>query len=128
MQKLTFGGDGIVPKPAAQYAMAVRRGPILAVSGQVAFVPGQMDGPLPGIEAQTRTVFTNLGHVLATAGSSFADVVMVRVYLAHEEDFEVLNTVFNEVFAESQPARTTVWVYLPGGLLVETDLLAVVDD
>lgn len=128
MQSHTFDSTDAVPAPAANYALAVRRGPILAVSGQVAFLPGQLLGPAPDIEAQARVVFDNLRHVLSLAGATFADVVMVRIYLAHEEDFGVLNAVFNEVFDKVRPARTTVWVHLPGGLLVEVDLLAVLDD
>jgi len=129
MESVAFSGNGLVPTPAAHYSPAIRRGPILAVSGQVPFMPGSLpDGAEPpGIEPQARAVFNNLAQVLQSAGASFADVVMVRIYLAREEDFAAMNAVFNEVFAAPFPARTTVWVRFPGGILIEADLLAVVD-
>ncbi|MFE3027163.1 RidA family protein [Nocardia tengchongensis] len=124
MHTTAFAAENI-PGPAANYSPAVRRGPILAVSGQVAFLPGHIDGPPPGIEEQAEAVFANLRSVLAAAGSSFADVVMVRIYLAREEDFAAMNEVFDRTFTPPFPARTTVWVHLPAGLLIEADLLAV---
>jgi enamine deaminase RidA (YjgF/YER057c/UK114 family) len=91
-----------------------------------------MPGSLPagtertGFEEQARRVFSHLRYVLDSAGASFDDVVMVRAYLAREEDFPALNAVFDETFKTPFPVRTTVWVHLPGGLLIEADLLAVV--
>lgn len=129
MKSTAFDGGSRVPTPAARYSPAVRRGPILAISGQVPFMPGSLlagEAP-PAFEEQVRAVFTNLSNVLESAGASFDDVVMVRVYLAREEDFPVMNAVFNETFTDRFPARTTVWVHLPAGILVEADLLAVVD-
>lgn len=111
--------------PAADYSPAVRRGPVLAVSGQVAYLPGQLSGPPPDITEQAQAVFDNLRKVLAAAGSSFDEVVMVRIYLAREEDFAAMNEVFNRTFTAPYPARTTVWVTLPADLLIEVDLLAV---
>ncbi len=114
-----------IPAPAASYSPAVRRGGILAVSGQVGLRPRQTSAAGIGISEQTRQVFVNLRAVLAEAGASFADVVMVRVLLAREEDFAPMNEIFRETFTEPYPARTTAWVHLPFGLLVEADLLAV---
>jgi enamine deaminase RidA (YjgF/YER057c/UK114 family) len=55
---------------------------------------------------------------------------MVRVYLTDTDHFAELNEIYNE-YLESQdlkappPARTTVYVGLPKGLLIEADALAV---
>ncbi|MFE3319304.1 RidA family protein [Nocardia sp. NPDC059195] len=124
MESTVYSAPG-VPAPAANYSPAIRRGPVLAVSGQVAYLPGQLTGPPMGIEDQARAVFGNLRAVLAAAQASLSDVVMVRIYLAREEDFATMNKVFDETFAPPFPARTTVWVTLPAGLLIEVDLLAV---
>ncbi|MEA5360325.1 RidA family protein [Amycolatopsis sp., V23-08] len=113
------------PPPAAGYSPVVRRGPLLAISGQVPFLPGRLEGPVPGFREQARTVFGYLVQLLETAGAGVPDVLVVRIYLAREQDFPVMNEVFDEVFGEVRPARTTVWVDLPGGLLIEADVLAV---
>jgi enamine deaminase RidA (YjgF/YER057c/UK114 family) len=55
-------------------------------------------------------------------------VVMVRVYLTDTGHFAEFNELYNAFFAdlkEAPAARTTVYVGLPAGLLVEIDALAV---
>jgi enamine deaminase RidA (YjgF/YER057c/UK114 family) len=66
--------------------------------------------------------------VLAAARSSFDDVVMVRVYLTDTGHFGEFNKTYNTLLEEPYPARTTVYVGLPAGLLVEIDVLAVPGD
>jgi len=127
MLSQTFSVPG-APAPAARYSPVVRRGPLVAVSGQVPFLPGRLDGPAPGIREQTRTVFGCLLELLGAAGATVSDVLTVRLYLAREEDFAAVNEIFDEVFGDVRPARTTVWVHLPGELLVEADVLAVVGE
>jgi enamine deaminase RidA (YjgF/YER057c/UK114 family) len=55
---------------------------------------------------------------------------MVRVYLTDTGHFAEFNELWNTYFAsltQAPPARTTVYVGLPEGLLVEIDALAVLD-
>ena len=52
---------------------------------------------------------------------------MCRVYLTDVAHFAEMNDAYREFFEESFPARTTVYVGLPEGLLVEIDALAVLD-
>jgi reactive intermediate/imine deaminase len=116
------------PKPPAKFSQAVRKGNIIQVAGQVAF--DAATGAIVGddIAGQTRQVFKNLQTVLAEGGSSLDDAVMVRVYLTDTSHFGPFNEVYNELIGEApQAARTTVYVGLPAGLLVEIDVLAVVD-
>lgn len=78
-----------------------------------------------GIEAQTRQVFANLDAVLAAAGSSFADVVKVNVFLTDMADFSTVNTIYATIFSEPHPARTTIAVAgLPQGAALEVELVA----
>ena len=65
--------------------------------------------------------------MLEAGGASFDDVVMCRVYLTDTAHFGELNEAYGEFVTEPYPARTTVYVGLPAGLLVEIDALAVVD-
>lgn len=117
---------GAAPAPAGPYSQGVRRGNVLALAGQVGVDPatGQL---ADGIGAQTRQALTNLGAVLREAGASFADVVMLRVYLTDPDHFATMNQVYSEFVVAPFPGRTTVYVGLPPGMLVEIDGLAVVE-
>jgi 2-iminobutanoate/2-iminopropanoate deaminase len=64
---------------------------------------------------------------LPEAGSSFADVVMLRVHLTEEGHFREMNTTLEKFLSEPYPARTTVYVGLPPDMLVEIDALAVIE-
>ena len=114
------------PRPAAAYSQGVRKGGILQVAGQVPVDPatGLIVGETVG--EQTRQALDNIRAVLEEAGSGFEDVVMLRVYLTRREDFAAMNAVYDEYVREPYPARTTVFVGLAEGLLVEIDALAVV--
>jgi reactive intermediate/imine deaminase len=116
------------PKPVAAYAQAARKGNILQVAGQVAIdaATGAVAGET--VAEQTHQTFKNLEAVLEAAGASFDDVVMVRVYLTDTGHFREFNETYNQLLEEPYPARTTVYVGLPAGLLVEIDVLAVLGD
>ena len=48
----------------------------------------------------------------------------MRVYLTEVVKFAELNAEYEKFFSAPYPARTTVYVTLPDGLLVEIDALA----
>ena len=114
------------------FSQAVRKGQLLAVSGQ-----GGAD-PLTGafstdVGEQTRQTLENLRAILYAAGSSFEDVIMLRVYLTTRDDFAAMNAVY-AIFMDEHiasgvlPSRTTVFPALPlPQMLVEIDALAVVE-
>ena len=114
------------PAPAAAYSQGVRKGGILQVAGQVPVEPstGLIVGETVG--EQTQQALQNVQAVLEEAGAGFDDVVMLRVYLTRREDFAEMNAVYEKFVSEPYPARTTVFVGLAEGLLVEIDALAVV--
>ncbi|WP_019815402.1 Rid family detoxifying hydrolase [Saccharomonospora saliphila] len=113
------------PAPVAAYSQAVRKGPILQVAGQVGIDPATGEVAPGGVAEQTRQVFANLRAVLQAGGAGLGDVVMMRAYLTTPDDFAEFNAVYNDVVVSPYPARTTVYVGLPAGLLVEIDALAV---
>lgn len=115
------------PTPVAAFAQGVRAGNILQVAGQVGIDPatGQVVGPT--VTEQARQTLANIAAVLAAGGASIDDVVMMRVYLTDTAHFGELNAVYNEFVTAPYPARTTVYVGLPAGLLIEIDALAVLD-
>lgn len=118
--------------PPARFSHGVRKGNILQVAGQVGFLPaveGRPPTPAgPGLRAQVIQTLANVQSVLEAGGGSWEDAVMVRVYLTDTAHFAEFNELYDEYFAPlTQPpaARTTVYVGLPAGLLVEIDALAV---
>lgn len=114
------------PKPAADYNQGVRKGGILQVAGQVPYDPATGEIVGDTVEEQTRRTLENVRAVLEEGGASFDDVVMLRVYLTETDDFASMNSVYKEFVSEPFPARTTLFVGLAEGLLVEIDALAVV--
>ena len=118
--------------PPAKFSHGVRKGNILQVAGQVGFGPaveGEAPAPVgPGLREQSIQTLRNVQAVLEEGGATWEDAMMVRVYLTDTSHFAEFNAVYDEFFAAlKQPpsARTTVYVGLPAGLLVEIDALAV---
>ena len=116
------------PEPISHYTDAVRVGDLLFVSG---CVPIDAGGGLVGgddVVEQARQTFANVGAVLAAAGSSFADVAKVTIFLTDVDDRTKINPVRQEVFGEARPASTLVEVSrlaMPGAK-IEVEAVAVV--
>jgi enamine deaminase RidA (YjgF/YER057c/UK114 family) len=118
--------------PPARFSHGVRKGNILQVAGQVGFLPaveGRPPTPAgPTLREQALQTLANVQSVLEAGGGSWEDAVMVRVYLTDTAHFAELNEIYDDFFAglkEAPAARTTVYVGLPAGLLIEIDALAV---
>ena len=113
--------------PTVPLTHGIRKGNILQVAGQVAFDPATNEIVGDDVATQTAQVMRNIVAILEAGGATLEDVVMCRVYLTDTAHFGELNDAYREFFEESFPARTTVYVGLPAGLLVEIDALAVLD-
>jgi reactive intermediate/imine deaminase len=113
--------------PTVPLTHGIRKGNILQVAGQVAFDPSTNEIVGTTVTEQTRQVMQNVRRVLEAGGATLDDVVMCRVYLTDKDHFGEMNDAYREFFEESFPARTTVYVGLPEGLLVEIDAMAVLD-
>lgn len=118
--------------PPARFSHGVRKGNIVQVAGQVGFLPaveGEPPTPAgPSLREQTLQTFANVEAILTEAGATWEDVIMVRVYLTDTDHFAEFNALYNEYLASRTTvpsARTTVYVGLPPGLLVEIDAQAV---
>lgn len=123
-QKVPFHPPG-APIPAGPYTPALAVGEWVFVSGQTAEEPGTDRLVQAGIEGQTRQVLENIRTILHAAGCTMADVVKVTAHLADIGDFAGYNAVYQEYFPEPYPTRTTVQSGLPGGALVEIDVIAI---
>jgi 2-iminobutanoate/2-iminopropanoate deaminase len=113
------------PPPIGPYSQSVRIGNLVHAAGQGADDPAT--GELAGddILTQTRQCLRNVKEVLAASGAALDHVIRVGVFLTDVADFAGMNEVYAETFAAPYPARTTVYVGLPGRLRVEIDALAV---
>ncbi|MCC5480658.1 RidA family protein [Streptomyces sp. NPDC059680] len=120
--------------PPAQFSHGVKKGNLLQVAGQVGFLPAEEGKPPapagPTLREQTLQTLANVRAILEEGGANWDDVMMIRVYLTDVDHFAEMNEIYDAYFEEqglTQPpaARTTVYVGLPAGLLIEIDALAV---
>jgi 2-iminobutanoate/2-iminopropanoate deaminase len=125
--KTAIHPDGAKPVPVP-LSPGIRKGAILQVAGQIPADPttGEIVGDT--VAEQTRQSMRNVLGVLEAGGAGMDDVVMIRVYLTDTAHFAEMNQAYQEFLTEPYPARTTVYVGLPPGLLVEIDALAVLGD
>jgi len=113
------------PAPKGIYSQAI------VATGTFVFVSGQGPAdPVTGIlnlgtfREQAEQTFRNVGALLAAAGTSWARVTKVNVYLADMKDFQEMNEVYKTFAVEPWPARTTVGAAL-GQIAIEVDCIAV---
>ncbi|MGI5157974.1 RidA family protein [Microbispora sp. CA-102843] len=116
------------PVLAAPLSQGIRKGPVLQVSGQLPFDPDTGEVVGTTVAEQTAQTLRNVNAVLKGAGAGLEDVVMLRVYLTDPAHLAEMNEAYAAAVGEPFPARTTVYMQLPPGLLVEVDALAVLDD
>jgi 2-iminobutanoate/2-iminopropanoate deaminase len=110
-------------RPQAPYSPVVVTGDLVFTAGQVAHDEA---GKLVAddIEGQCRRALDNVRTCLQTAGCDLADVVKVTTFLVDLGDFDVYNGVYREYFEEPYPARSSVGVSLPAGILIEIEAVA----
>ncbi len=115
-----------LPLPVGPYSPGTGFERLIFVSGQGATDPAT--GKLAGTDAgaQTEQCLKNLRTILQAGGSDLAHVLRCGVFLLDMTDFEEMNGVYQRVFGEHRPARTTIQAAgLPGeGLRVEIDCIA----
>jgi reactive intermediate/imine deaminase len=115
------------PPPAGPYSHAVKAGQLIATAGQVGVDPQTGEPAGINVASQTRQAIINLQSVLEEFGASLKSVFRVGVFLTRADDFAAMNDVYRALMPAPFPARTTVYVGLNPGLLVEIDALAYVD-
>ena len=109
--------------------------PMAAVVGNLLMTSGIMGAdPSTGelaasTEDQARFVFENLERVLAEAGGSVDDVVHVTVFVKDLAYREAVNVPWLDRFPDegNRPARHTVQADLPGAMLVQIEVVAVIE-
>jgi enamine deaminase RidA (YjgF/YER057c/UK114 family) len=92
---------------AIGYSRAVVAGPWAFVAGTTGYDYATMT-IAPDVESQAAQALANVAAALAEAGMSLDDVVRVRYYLPHREDWPACWPVVREAFAVARPAATMV--------------------
>ena len=129
------------PEPVGAYPHARRVGNLLFLSGVGPRKKGTKD--IPGvtldangniasydIEAQCHSVFENVKVILEEAGSSWANLVDVTVFLTNmKDDFQKYNELWKEYFSDCRPCRTTLEINcLPTPIAIELKCIATIGE
>lgn len=114
--------------PAGVYSQGiVASGKTVYISGQGPLDPATGNRVEGSFRAQAERVFDNLSILLEAAGTDWAHVTKVGVYLADLNDFAEMNKIYQQYLTKPYPARTTIGAQLPG-ILIEVDCIAVVPE
>ena len=127
------------PEPVGLYPHARRVGNLLFLSGVGPRERGKKEIPgvkLDGngniisydIERQCHSVFKNVRTILEEAGSEWAKLVDVTIFLTNmKDDFETYNRLYSEYFKSNQPCRTTLEIIsLPTPIAIELKCIAII--
>ena len=115
------------PAPVGPYSPAMGFERLVFVSGQGGRDPAT-NAIADDVEAQTEQCLRNIETILTAAGTGLQHVLRCGVFLMDMKEFKDMNAVYERMFGEHRPARTTVEVSaLPSdGLRVEIDCIAYV--
>ena len=111
------------PQAIGPYSQAKVVGNLVFTSGQIPLKP---DGALISgdFKSECIQVLDNLKEILNASGSIIDNIVKLTVYLIDLSNFNILNSVFEDYFKNSLPARSTIQVSaLPMGARVEIECL-----
>ena len=123
---LAINPEGMQLKGLSQ---ALRSGPWLVLSGQVAIKDGEVvskDDPYQ----QAVQCFDNIRRIVYEAGSQVSEIVMLRCYLTDKSHYKDYARAKSEAMGDRAPASTAVVVkeLLLDGLLLEVEALVYMDD
>ena len=123
VQREVVTGPG-VPPALGPYSAGVRAGDTLYVAGQAGIDPETGEPAGPSLAEQARQAFRNVEAVLRAGRSRPELVVNTTVLVADIGEFAVVNELFGEMFPVDPPARMTMQVPLPNGLLISVGCVA----
>jgi reactive intermediate/imine deaminase len=118
---------GIEQGASHRHTQAVKVGNTLWLSRQIPLDPHTQKLVKGDVAAQIKQVFENLKAVVTAAGTTFDNVVKVKVYLTDVANSGLVNKIMAEYFREPYPARGAVGVVsLAAGAQVEVECIVAV--
>ncbi|MCP2339805.1 RidA family protein [Actinomadura rupiterrae] len=126
--RVTIDNPPTVPATNGFYSHVahVSAGPLLFLSGQVAFGDdGEIDG-VGDMGRQSEVIMSIIERLLAAHGASFADVINIRTFVTDLSRVREYGAVRNRYFPKDPPTSTTVEVsklFHPDALL-EVEVVA----
>ena len=116
------------PQPVGPYSQAVKANGWLYISGQIPIDPKTGESVKGSFDLQVRTVLNNLKEILEAGGSGLDRVIKVMIFLTDINRFKQFNSIYEEYFEVSRPARSCVEVNrLPGDSPIEIEAVAICD-
>ncbi len=116
------------PAAIGPYSQALIAGSFIYTSGQIPINPKTGEIINGDIAQQTKQVMENLKAVLEAAGSDLGSVIKTTVFIKNMNDFQTVNSIYNEYFKKPFPARSCVEVArLPKDVGIEIEVIAVKD-
>lgn len=113
------------PAAIGPYSQGIAANGILFISGQLGLDPYSMQ-LAEGIEAQAHQALKNLKAILQADNKDFAHVVKTTIFLINMEDFNQVNIIYANYFADHRPARSCIAVArLPKNALIEIECIAI---
>lgn len=125
MREVVTGPD--LPAKPGPYSHAVRANGFLFVAGQPGVDPATGAPVGSTLLEQAAQAFANLDRVLRAGGSRPDLVVNTTILVADIAEFAEVNRLFAEFFPTDPPARMTMQVGLPLGLVISIGCVALVD-
>src|SRR3954465_12966091 len=111
------------------FSPVAQRGPLMAISGTGPLGDGGLVVPGGGSGEQARRCLGRIEARVTAAGGSLADVVLTRIYVTHEADWEAVGRVHGEFFGDLRPGCTMIRAeMMDPAFLVEIEALAWVPD
>jgi 2-iminobutanoate/2-iminopropanoate deaminase len=115
------------PAAIGPYSQGIKIGTLVFTAGQIGVSPTTGELVQGGVTAETERALLNIGAVLEAAGSSLQNVVKTTVFLKDLQDFQQMNSVYEQFFGDSLPARSTVQAIVPKGANVEIEAIAAIE-
>ncbi len=125
VKKLKTIETDLAPDAIGPYSQGIIAGRLIFVSGQLGIHSETGELVSNEFEAQARQSLENLKNVVLEGGADLSQIASVDVFLTDLKYFQVLNGIYQEYFAEYQPARAVVEVSaLPKDALIEIKCIA----
>ena len=115
--------------PRGHYTPAVISKGMVYISGQTSLDPATGLPAAGGVEAEAMFALKKLDPILEAAGCTKENIVMCRVYMTCNEDWDPINKAYAEYFGDHKPARIAVAVGpMDFGACIELEAIAELPD